>query len=673
MIVFTTLTGGSVVQAVALTAEEQQAANYLTAVSGQTRNKAVMHADARLVAVARARAADMARRDYVAHVNPDGNGPNHLVRATGYVLPAWWGTDRAANYIESLGVGYTSASETWSALMASPHHRTHLLAQDAFYRDQTSFGIGHYYDAGSTYRHYWVIITAPPSDPPTLTMSAPAASAKVTTSSVVAMGTVSGAEVFAHLQYRLDTPAGQGPWTELALPAGKTVAAWSVTVSGLAPGVNTVRVRTLDTSGATAKEIARSVKLIIVKPLTVTVDGLGKVSDGFLGTSNREIGLLTGIVATPAAGFIFDHWDGLPDAPTRDIYKMAQSFVMAEGLVITAHFIVSPYIPLASSFRGLIGSPDGTHARSGQLVVTLTKGGSFSGTIIFGGRRVAVSGRLNSLGNAVVSVPRPGLSALQISLHLDVTGADTALHGVLNDGVGDIEFSAGRNQSDPALAGRYNMGIAPDAAAPGTPQGFGYGMIALKADGTGTVTGVLANGTAFTAVTHYAGDQLVFYKALYLGDGSLSGSFTLGADTASGTVRFHKPARSAARYYAGAYSTTNEVGGSRYTAPAGAAPVVQFAPDSTAGSLALEGGDLAAAVEQPFTVGVGGAVRLPADIPLGWQLNINPATGRYTGKFVHSSGSLHTFSGVVSQQDRVGWGFFLGATASGAARLGALL
>lgn len=673
MIVFTTLTGGSAVQAVVLTAEEQQVANYLTTASEQTRNRAVMHADARLVAVARARAADMARRNYVAHVNPDGNGPNYLVRATGYVLPAWWGTDRAANYIESLGVGYTSASGAWTALMASPQHRTHLLALDAFYRDQTSFGVGHYYDASSPYRHYWVIITAPPSDPPTLTMSAPAASAKVTTSSVVAKGTVSGAEVFAHLQYRLDTPAGQGEWTEVALPAGKTVAAWSASVSGLAPGMNTIRARTLETSGATVKEIARSVKLIIVKPLTVNVDGPGKVSDGFLGASNRELGLLTGIVATPAAGFIFDHWDGLPDAPTRDIYKMAQSFVMAEGLVITAHFIVSPYIALASSFRGLIGSLDGTHARSGQFVLTLTRGGGFSGAITFGGRLLAVSGRLNSLGNAAVSVPRPGLSALQISLHLDATGADPALHGVLNDGAGDIEFSAGRNQSAPVLPGRYNVGIAPDAAAPGTPQGFGYGMIALKADGTATVTGVLANGAAFTAVTHYAGDRLVFYKALYLGEGSLSGSLALGADTASGTVRFHKPARSAARYYAGAYRTTNEVGGSRYTAPVGAAPVVQFAPDSTAGSLALAAGDLATAVEQPFTVGAGGTVRLPANLPLGWKLNINPATGRYTGKFVHSSGSLRTFSGVVSQQDRVGWGFFLGTSASGAATLGALL
>jgi hypothetical protein len=46
--------------------------------------------------------------------------------------------------------------------MHSSPHRTHLLAQSAFYRDQTNFGVGFYSDPASPFRHYWVIITAPP-------------------------------------------------------------------------------------------------------------------------------------------------------------------------------------------------------------------------------------------------------------------------------------------------------------------------------------------------------------------------------------------------------------------------------------------------------------------------------------------------------------------------------
>lgn len=665
LFLFTTLAG----RATTLTAEEQQIANYLTTASGQTRDKAAMHTDDRLIAVARARAQDMARRNYVSHVNPDGNGPNYLVRATGYTLPAWWGTDRAANYVESLGVGYTTASETWTALMASPHHRAHLLAEDAFFRDQTSYGVGHYFDAGSTYKHYWVIITAPPSDLPTLTITAPVEGGKLTTFSVLAKGRVSGDGIYAHLQYRLDTPAGTGVWKELALPAGKATGAWSVNLTGLIPGTHTLRARTLKTDGSTAKEVASTFRYIVVTPLKVSVDGPGKVSDGFLGTHSREVGALLSIRATAAADFIFDQWEGLPDTPGLDVYKAAQTFAMADGLALTAHFIASPFTALASAFRGLITAPDAAHARSGELLATLTKGGGFSGVIYFGGHRYAIKGLLNSLGDATVNVPRPGLSTLALTLHLDVTGADPTLHGVLNDGLGDLAIAADHNATDPALAGRYNVGIAPDATAAATPQGYGYAMISVSAGGTATLTGTLANGAVFTTSTHTTAGHLVFYKTLYTGSGALSGELTLDAATATGTVHFHKPARPTALYYASAFSTANETVGTRYTAPLGSAPCVEFAPGSTAGSVALEAGDLPATVEQTFTLGTSSSVQ----IPVGWKLKINPATGRYTGKFLHPSGTQRSFSGVLSQQDRVGWGFFLGTTESGTATLGAAL
>lgn len=52
--------------------------------------------------VARARAKDMADRGYFAHVNPDGNAANYLLKQAGYVLPTWWPTDRDLNYVESI-------------------------------------------------------------------------------------------------------------------------------------------------------------------------------------------------------------------------------------------------------------------------------------------------------------------------------------------------------------------------------------------------------------------------------------------------------------------------------------------------------------------------------------------------------------------------------------------
>ena len=149
--------------AAGLTADEQQLAAHLTGDRGQRRDRSRMQLDPILTSVARARAQDMATRRYFAHVNPDGTGPNALVRAAGYVLPSFWGGSRSQNFIESIGAGYATPEQAWEGWMNSSAHRTHLLASSSFYRDQTNFGIGSYSDPSSPFRRYWVIITAPPS------------------------------------------------------------------------------------------------------------------------------------------------------------------------------------------------------------------------------------------------------------------------------------------------------------------------------------------------------------------------------------------------------------------------------------------------------------------------------------------------------------------------------
>ncbi len=145
-----------------MTSDEQQLAARLVGDRGQRRDRSRMHADPILTAVARARAEDMARRRYFSHVNPDGLGPNYLVRSAGYELPSSW-SGRSGNFIETIGAGYATADQAWEGWMRSSAHRTHLLASSSFYRDQTNFGIGSYSDPSSPYRRYWVIITAPPA------------------------------------------------------------------------------------------------------------------------------------------------------------------------------------------------------------------------------------------------------------------------------------------------------------------------------------------------------------------------------------------------------------------------------------------------------------------------------------------------------------------------------
>ena len=146
-----------------LSPEEAVIAGYM--VNDPDQQRPAMQLDPILSQVARERAQDLAGRNYFSHTNPDGFAANYLVWQAGYDLPAWWGNGLADNYIESIAGGYASPDDTWVDWMNSPSHRTHILALEPFYQNQTSYGVGYAYSATSTYKHYWVILTAPPSIP----------------------------------------------------------------------------------------------------------------------------------------------------------------------------------------------------------------------------------------------------------------------------------------------------------------------------------------------------------------------------------------------------------------------------------------------------------------------------------------------------------------------------
>lgn len=145
----------------ALTADERQVEQQMTTAPEQHRPTLVCNAI--LTQVARERAMDMATRNYFGHTNPEGYGPNYLVRAAGYPLPDYYSSAPDSNNIESIAAGHATGIAAWSAWMDSPPHKEHLLAESDFYVEQIDYGIGHaYLENGSAYTHYWVVITAKP-------------------------------------------------------------------------------------------------------------------------------------------------------------------------------------------------------------------------------------------------------------------------------------------------------------------------------------------------------------------------------------------------------------------------------------------------------------------------------------------------------------------------------
>jgi uncharacterized protein YkwD len=141
-----------------LNTAESALEQFLLTYPGQQRPTLLI--DITLAQVARQHAEDMANRDYCSHTTPDGYGPNYLVRAAGYPLPAEYSQSERGNNIESIACGQDSAQQVWNQLINSGAHRRHLLGQSDMYRQQIDYGIGFAYRQGATYEYYWVIITA---------------------------------------------------------------------------------------------------------------------------------------------------------------------------------------------------------------------------------------------------------------------------------------------------------------------------------------------------------------------------------------------------------------------------------------------------------------------------------------------------------------------------------
>ncbi len=105
----------------------------------------------RLEMAADAHAQDMCRRQFFAHINPDGAGPGERALQAGFCHP-YVGENIAE------GDGLPTVAQVQASWAASPGHNANMLHEP--YR---LVGMGHYYDPMTGY-HYWVQDLALPNE-----------------------------------------------------------------------------------------------------------------------------------------------------------------------------------------------------------------------------------------------------------------------------------------------------------------------------------------------------------------------------------------------------------------------------------------------------------------------------------------------------------------------------
>jgi len=205
---------------------------------------------------------------------------------------------------------------------------------------------------------------------------------------------------------------------------------------------------------------------------------------------------------------------------------------------------------------------------------------------------------------------------------------------------------------------------------PNLPAGDGYGTLHVGADGLGTLSGTLADGTAFshTAWLTAEGDWPL-YVSLYAGKGAVVSWMTFTNQVSSdinGAVVWIKQANPAAAQYPAGFTNDTKAVGSLYVAPTGANKAVNL----SSASVSFTGGNLTADFSNMVSVNTGSQVVNLS--PNALTLTISPTLGSFTGQVAEPvTGVVHPFSGVVLQKQNAGFGFLPGATRSSLVTLAA--
>jgi uncharacterized protein YkwD len=644
--------------AVDLNSQELQVFNSLKYASGQGRPFVVL--DPILCRVARQKAADMASRGYYSHTDPDGHGPNWLVRQAGYTLPDYYDQSPAANNIESVNAGRASASEAWSSWMDSSPHRQHLLAENSFFAQQTSVGVGFVADPESEWRYYWVVITAPPSGP-ALSIKTPKAGEKFTANTVSVSGSTAGKPAAAQVEIRVENATTTGEWI-----TATGTASWSTTLDSLQPGENTICARSLDSAGAVLDEAARNVRFVVLAPLNVEVIGHGSVTRGFAGVSEREVGQTYRITARPAADSLFAGWTGSLSSPRTNV-----EFVVSEGFSLTANFVKNPFLEGRANYAGLATTSTGSPA---LLSLKLAGTGQFSGKLKLVDLAIPLRGTFDSLGHAQFTAGFNGQS-ISVDLNYSIAGGTPTINGTIGgDGwTMPIEISATGRPEDSSMLGRYTVVLRADPQAPvNAPRGDGFASARVSRSGTASFSGQLADGTPFTASGRLSRNgTLPVFLAPYAKHGVFAGSLDFHASGAvDGQFHWERPAMPASGVFPNGFTTANMAVGAHYTPPKHGVPVVRVAASTNNARLELGDGGFSDPILQPATLASDNSVIVTAPALSGLSVAIKSSTGQFRGSFIHpTTGTPTAFRGVVVQGENAGFGFFIANGSSGYAIL----
>jgi cyclophilin family peptidyl-prolyl cis-trans isomerase len=496
--------------------------------------------------------------------------------------------------------------------------------------------------------------------PPTVALQVPAEKAVITDNALNVSGTaadnvgVSSVDVILNHQ-RIYSASG-GP-------------SWSVTVTNILPGTNTLTVVAKDAVANQSKPFFRNFFYLVQEPLHLTVQGQGTTT-GPTDGQVLDLGRNYVLSAKPAPGYSFLGWTGTVSSTAATI-----GFTMSSNMAISAVFIPNPFIPTMGVYNGLFSETTNVvrNERAGYFTMKLTDRGTFTAKLTLEGKSIPFAGLFDLDGSTSKLITRNGSNDLFVALNLDITNGTCQVTGR----VAGISSPAWRSHliADQATfkaplhsspqAGLYTMVIPGTPGSVNLPGGDSYGTVKIDANGKVTAAGVLADNTKFSQKTMLSKTGTwPFFSSLYKGKGLAIGWLDIVTNSSEtdivGEVDWLKTLASGSALYPGFLKMTNVVG-SVYVKPATATNRIVNLPT---GTVSFTGGNLpsdfsnAVAIAPNSTVTSSNANKL--------TLTFSKGNGVMKGTAVHPDGApLAKFSGVVLQKQVQGAGFFLGTNQTG--------
>lgn len=478
---------------------------------------------------------------------------------------------------------------------------------------------------------------------PTVNVTSPAPNSLFTNQAVSIAGTATDDVEVARVVYRLGNAARE---------AATGTTNWEVT---LAPqlGFNTVTVESIDWDGNFSPGGSVNFFYQRTMPLQLQITGQGTVA----GLTNGQVlsaGATYTVTATPLSGSIFEGWSGSITSSTPNLtFQVPAS---ATNFTLAAKFILDPLPTLTGTYNGLfqtLGSPDFDGAAFMSL--TLQSDGNFSGSILYHGVTYYYTGKFDSTGNATIGGLMDGVTRT-ISLtfqKLNPSGLITgSFSGTSSSTFVQLERLAPAQPTNNAPPpGNYTFVIpsnstnAPTSTIPG---GNGYGTGTIATDGTFALSGVLGDGTPFTASPRITSlGKWPLYVTLDAGKGALWGWITFSTNqpkNLQASLNWIRTANGAVALYPAGLTNQVSFSASHYAPPVSGTRVLNW----VYGLVRLTGTDLVPSLTNVVKLSTSNTFEVLEPNSGMFRLTLDQPSGLVNGSFVHPwFGTTNLIQGAV--------------------------